>query len=308
MTGLTSSIGKGASLSLICLFLLGMMPVISSARAGESDALTFALSLSVWQVVFAFPLFLIEQQRNARTKTHSKTPARKARTAIVALITGSLFGLSTYLYILGIDKAGAVNAAIAIQAYPVIAILLEWIAFKRKKTPQELGLTVLLIGSLYYLATGGSLKISGLSYWLGVALLVPLLWSIAHIIIREELRNTAVTPIEITFARVLISTFLLALLLLVIRPEDFPEILTVILQPVTALMGLVYVLELIIWFYAVRHIDVSLASAITTPWPAVTMVLAIPFLGEEIEIYQITTLTVVILCIYGLILASLRKA
>ncbi len=73
-------------------------------------------------------------------------------------------------------------------------------------------------------------------------------------------------------------------------------------------MGLVYFLELIVWFYAVRHIDVSLASSITTPWPALTMMLAVPFLGDAIETYQIVTLLIVVACIYGLTLAGIRKA
>ena len=72
-------------------------------------------------------------------------------------------------------------------------------------------------------------------------------------------------------------------------------------------MGLVYFLELIVWFYAVQHIDVSLASSITTPWPALTMVLAVIFLGNSVEIYQVVALVIVVACIYGLTLAGLRK-
>jgi drug/metabolite transporter (DMT)-like permease len=81
-----------------------------------------------------------------------------------------------------------------------------------------------------------------------------------------------------------------------------------IFQTISAIMGLVYFLELIVWFYAVRHIDVSLASSITTPWPALTMILAFAFLGDVIEYFQIAALLVVVACIYGLTLAGLRKA
>ena len=72
-------------------------------------------------------------------------------------------------------------------------------------------------------------------------------------------------------------------------------------------MGLVYYIELIVWFYAVRHIDVSLASSITTPWPALTMVLAAIFLGDPIQNYQLSALAIIGVCIYGLTLTSLRK-
>ena len=73
-------------------------------------------------------------------------------------------------------------------------------------------------------------------------------------------------------------------------------------------MGLVYYLELIVWFHAVRHIDVSLASSITTPWPVVTMALAVLFLGDRIETYQIIAFVIVCASIYGLLIAGLRKA
>lgn len=126
-------------------------------------------------------------------------------------------------------------------------------------------------------------------------------------IIKEELANTPITPAQVTFFRVAISSLFLAAVLPVALPSGLLTGLGALLQPMSAIMGLVYFLELIVWFYAVRHIDVSLASSITTPWPALTMVLAVPFLGDRVETFQIVALTVVVACIYGLTLAGLRK-
>lgn len=56
-----------------------------------------------------------------------------------------------------------------------------------------------------------------------------------------------------------------------------------------------------------RHIDVSLASSITVPWPALTMVLAVIFLGDRIETYQLGAFIITAIVIYGLIAAGLRK-
>ena len=52
----------------------------------------------------------------------------------------------------------------------------------------------------------------------------------------------------------------------------------------------------------------SLASSITTPRPALTVGLAVALLGDQIEIRQIVALAAMVACIYGLPLASLRKA
>ena len=72
-------------------------------------------------------------------------------------------------------------------------------------------------------------------------------------------------------------------------------------------MGFVYYLELIIWFYAVKHVDVSVASSIITPWPAVTVVLAIIFLHESIKSYQVVTLVIVFISVYGILLSGKKK-
>ena len=303
------SVGKGIALSLVSLTLLGIMPIISNLRPPEIGALSFAFALSVWQVVFAAPVFGWELRRGTKGIFGvDLSRQERRRMVLVALFTGALFGLSTYLYVLGVEKAGAANAAIAIQAYPLFAILWESLFLKRRKSPVELALTGVLIGALYYLGTGGTFLMSGLSPWFLVSLGVPLLWSIAHVIIKEELSNTPITPAQVTFFRVAISTLFLALVLIVVVQSGMGSGINAIFQVMSALMGLVYFLELILWFYAVRHIDVSLASSITTPWPSLTMVLAVPFLGETIAPFQVAALAVVVACIYGLTLASLRKA
>ncbi|VAV91150.1 hypothetical protein MNBD_ALPHA08-364 [hydrothermal vent metagenome] len=303
------SVGKGIALSLVSLTLLGVMPIISNLRPADIGALSFAFALSVWQVVFAAPVFGLELRNGTKAIFGINLSKReRRRMTLVALFTGALFGLSTYLYVLGVEKAGAVNAAIAIQAYPLFAILWESLFLKRRKTVFELALTAMLIGSLYYLGTGGTFRISGLSTWFLVSLGVPLLWSIAHVIIKEELSNTPITPAQVTFFRVVISTLFLLVILAVAVPSGISLGFAAIFQTMSAVMGLVYFLELIVWFYAVRHIDVSLASSITTPWPALTMMLAVPFLGDAIETYQIVTLLIVVACIYGLTLAGIRKA
>ncbi|GEO81926.1 hypothetical protein ROR02_20570 [Pararhodospirillum oryzae] len=301
------STGKGIALSLVCLVMLGIMPILSNLRGADVGALGFAFALSAWQVVFAAPLFVWERDRGRRAGLGFDLPRReRGRMILVALFTGTLFGLATYLYVLGIEKAGATNAAIAIQAYPLFAILWETLFLRRRKRAVELALTTVLIGSLYFLGTGGTFRMSGLSSWFLVSLGVPFLWSVAHVIIKEELRNTPITPVQITFFRVAISALFLLIILLVMMPSGLAAGFDAFVQPMSAIMGLIYFLELIVWFHAVRHVDVSLASSMTAPWPALTMVLAVPFLGDAIAVHQVVALLIVIACVYGLTRASLR--
>lgn len=300
---------RGAALALVCLILLAIMPVIANSRPAGFDALSFAFALSIWQLVFSVPLFgseLLRGKPGVFGMRHSKPALRRMIT--VALVTGAMFGLSTYLYILGVERAGATNAAIAIQAYPLFAILWETAFLGRRKTMPEMLLTGVMLAALYYLGTGGSWVLADVSVWFFVALGVPFLWSIAHVLIKEELSRTPVTPAQVTFFRVAISTGFLAVLLMIVKPAGFgADLYAILANPFTIAMGLVYYLELVVWFHAVRHIDVSLASSITTPWPAVTLVLAYFFLGDAIVPYQIAALCVVVACIYGLTYAAVLR-
>ena len=304
----------GTGFALACLVLLGVMPIISNSRPAASSALTFAVFLSLWQLLFSLPLLLAGL--TAKTPRHRGIFAAhlgwdvKRRTIAVILGTGMIFGLSTFTYVFAVEKAGAVSAAIAMQSYPLFAILLETLFLKRRKSALELLFTLTLMISLTYLATGGTWSVKGLSGWLLLALSIPFMWSVAHIIVREVMGRTPITPAQITFFRVLISAlFLGAVLLIAEGPGAFAAALQDRhFQSAALVMGLVYYLELIFWFYAIRSIDVSLASSITIPWPALTMVLAVIFLGEPVATYQIVTFVLVAASIYGLMFAAARKA
>lgn len=310
---LNSATARGAALASVCLVILGTMPVVSNSRPDGFPALEFAFFLSVWQAFFAFPLFARQSLKDRKARASASviahpTGSSRLRVTVFALLTGTIFGLSTWFYVLSVREAGAANASIAIQAYPVFAILLEAILFGKRKSGLELLLTGIMVVTLYWLGTGGTWAMEGLSVWFLLALSVPLLWSIAHVIIREELARTQLTPEKVTFLRVLVSALFLGGVLLVSGPEEgFSRLLTPEFQVFAMLMGLVYWLELMFWFHSVRFIEVSLASAITTPWPALTMVLAALFLGENISPIQIPAFLLVVACVYGLTLAGLKR-
>lgn len=299
----------GLALALACLFILGVMPVISNGRPAGFGALSFAFWLSAWEVAFAAPLLIAEARSANKGLFGAGLDAGLRRRAVVAgLFTGLIFALSTYLYVLSVEKAGAVSAAIAIQAYPLFAIMWESLFLGRRKSGLELALTGGLIAALVYLGTAGTGRIEVVSRWFLLALAVPFLWSIAHVLIREELGRTPITPAQITFFRVAISAAALGAVLAFADPAALIEPLRrVDFQLFALAMGLVYYLELLAWFNAVRFIDVSLASSITTPWPALTMAVSSLFLGEAVHAYQLIAFAVVAACIWGLIRASLKK-
>jgi drug/metabolite transporter (DMT)-like permease len=300
----------GVLLAFTSLFLLGMLPVISNGRPAGLNALNFAFYLSFWQLVCSLPLLFNEYRKNTHGVFTKQLPVSlRNRTILIILSTGLIFGLSTYVYVFSVEKAGTVSAIIAIQAYPLFAIMWESIFFHKKKTKAELLFTFLLVAGLYYLGTQGSWKIEGLSVWFLLALAVPFLWSIAHVIIKNTLDTTPITPLQVTFFRVFISAiFLLIASISVNGLDTVINGMNVINFQISAFsMGFIYYLELISWFYAVKHIDVSLASSITTPTPLITMLLAVLFLQETIQSFQVTSLLLVIISLYGILYQAKKK-
>ena len=298
---------RGILLSFICLTILGTMPILSNGRAPGMDALSFAFFLSVWQLLFALPLFVWELIYTAGGLfSPALEPSRRTRTFAILGVTGTMFGISTFVYVLAMEKAGAASAAIALQAYPVFAIAWEWLFLGRRKRRWELLFTATLIGSLFYLGTEGTWRVDGISLWIVLALAVPFLWSVAHVVLKEVLVSTPITPAQVCFFRVLVSTLLLGGVLVAVAGPDaiLDDLTNPLFQLSSAAMGFAYYMELIAWFFAVRHIDVSLASSITIPWPALTMVLAILFLGDSIATYQVTAFAVVAISVYGLLIAG----
>ncbi len=299
----------GIILAFLCLVILGAMPVLSNARPAGHDGLTFAIWLTFWQLLAALPLLLLEWMASRRGKTQSMARhPHRMRTGLIALATGAMFGLSTYMYVVAAEKAGAVSMIIALQAYPLFAILWEALFLGKRKSRAELGCTALILVALVYLTTGGTMRISGISWWSAYALGIPLLWSVAHVLLRQILVTMPVTPNQVTVSRLAISgAFLLFLQLVIGESGALAAALgDMAFQKAAFVMGVAYYLELILWFYAMRHIDVSLGSSLTVPAPAVTMLISVTILGESVQTYQVVTMCVIALGIYGLLLAGKR--
>ncbi|MFX1467284.1 MAG: DMT family transporter [Promethearchaeota archaeon] len=300
----------GILLSFISLFLLGILPIISNSRPLTLNALNFAFYLSLWELICSLPLFFFElTQSNSGIFQKSINTKIRKRTFLIMGITGGTFSISTFFYVFAFEKAGTISAAIAIQTYPLFSIFMEFILFKKKKRLSELFFTLLMIMGIYYLGTEGTWLIIGFSPWFALALIVPFLWSIAHVIIKHTLDTSPITPNQVTFFRVLISSAILFGISSLVSGTNsvFEGLINQEFQLFGFLMGIVYYLELINWFYAVKHVDVSVASTVTTPNPIITMVLALLILKESVQLFQIIAMIIVFVSLYGLLLSGKVK-
>ncbi len=298
----------GIAFAFACLGIIGILPILANARPANFDGLTFSVWLTAWQIIAAVPLFVRERAGGQRGLFEAAgTGSRRPWTIAAALATGIMFGLATYMYVVAAEKAGPVSISIASQATPLFAMLWEVLFLGRRKTLAELAFTALMIVALVYLTTNGTFRIDDISWWFVYALGVPLLWSVAHILLKSQvLDRTTLTTNQVVLSRLLMSgAFLLALALAIGEPRALVAGLTDPgLQRAAAIMGIAYYVELIFWFHAIRHIDVSLAASIEVPTPAVTMLVAVVFTGAAIELHQIFAMVAIAIAMYGLLFAG----
>ena len=207
----------GILLSFISLFLLGILPIISNSRPSALDALSFAFYLSLWELICSLPFFFLELRKKDSGIFQSTLDLKiKKKTLMVIGFTSIIFSASTFLYVLAFETAGTVSAAIAIQTYPLFSILMEFLLFKKMKKVTEFLFTVIMLIGIYYLGTEGTWLINGFSPWFALALIVPFLWSIAHVIIKNTLDTSPITPNQVTFLRVLVSSIILFFINLIV--------------------------------------------------------------------------------------------
>jgi drug/metabolite transporter (DMT)-like permease len=291
-----------------CLGILGVLPILANARPAGFDGLTFTIWLTVWQILSALPLYLRERAQGQRGLFEAAGGGKsRSWTISVAVSTGVMFGLATYMYVVAAEKAGPVSMAIVLQAYPLMTMLAEAIFLKKRKTPAELGFTALMIVALVYLTTNGTFSIADISWWSVFALGIPALWTIAHLLLKTQvLDRTTMTLNQVTLSRLLVSGAFLAVLCLAVgSPSAVLAGLTDPgLQRAAFIMGLAYYVELIFWFQAIRNIDVSVASAIEVPSPAVTMLVAVLFAGVGVTPPQVLAMVAVVAGMYGLLFAG----
>ena len=206
-----------------CLGILGALPVLANARPANFDGLTFTVWLTVWQILSALPLYLRERAQGQRGLFEAAGEGRsRSWTIAVAVSTGVMFGLATYMYVVAADKAGPVSMAIVVQAYPFMTMLAEAVFLKKRKTPAELAFTALMVAALVYLTTNGTFLLTDISWWSVFALGIPVLWTVAHLLLKTQVLNrTSMTLNQVTLSRLLVSgVFLGVLVLLVGEPRQ----------------------------------------------------------------------------------------
>jgi len=251
----------GTALALIGMFIYGLEPVV--IKSNPSNPISFAAFSALVAAILLWTSLL--WRGDWREVLTCGDGLKKA--SLVGLFGTALAYLA---YSFGAQMSTAINAALITRSEVLFSFLLSWVFLGERITRRLVGYSLFVLTGLVLVITQGR----ALELHLGdfLLLLVPLFWQLGHVIAKRlPYGPTTIAALRNTFG------FLFLLPLAAATGVEFSS--WVIVE------GLIIALGQLIWYRAIKLINLSKATAIITPAPAVAIGIGV-LLGESFTPYH----------------------
>lgn len=251
----------GTLLAMIGMLIYGLEPVV--IKSNPSNPVSFATfsaltaSLILWGS-------LLWSGRWREIKDNRKG----LKGAFFIGFFGTALAYLAYSY--GVRLSTAINASLITRSEVLFSFFLSWVFLGERITRKLVAYSaVILAGLVLVITQGGSMELHFGDFLL---LLVPLFWQLGHVISKK----LSYSPITIAALR---NTFGFLILL------PFAVATGLELSKFILAEGLVIALGQIVWYRTIKLINLSKATTIITPAPAVAIGIGV-FLGERFTPYH----------------------
>ncbi|KUH33892.1 permease [Thermococcus celericrescens] len=252
----------GTALALLGMVIYGLEPVV--IKSNPTSPISFAAlsallaSLILWTAV---------GWSGGLDEIHENPAGIKP-----AFLVGFFGTALAYLaYSFGARMSTAINAALITRSEVLWSFLLAWLLLGERITKRLVVYSlVILVGLVFIMVPGHSVELR-----LGdlLLLLVPLFWQLGHVIAKRlPYSPQTIAALRNTFG------FLLLLPLAAASGLEFSGF--VIAE------GLVIAAGQLVWYGSIKRINLSKATAIITPAPAVAIGVSV-LLGETLTLYHV---------------------
>jgi drug/metabolite transporter (DMT)-like permease len=254
---------EGTLLAFLVLLALGLEPAV--IKANPSNPIGF-ITLSI---LFAALILWMVLLTTGKFREIRKRPGELKKAFLTGLFATAI---SYSLYSLGTSMSTAVNSAIITRLEVFYSLAIGWLFLREKVSGRALTASLLLFGGVFLVLTGGK--------WITprkgdlLLLLTPLFWQLGHTVAKF----TDYSPLTIATLRNTFG-FLLLLPLALLGGIQFTGL--------ALAEGIVIAATQALWYASISRINLSKATAILTPAPVVTIVVAIAFLGEKVGVYHL---------------------
>ena len=307
---------RGLIFALIVLIGNGIHPIINNLRPEEFSSTIFVLQMSIWEFLCAFIVLIIQKIKKKKnlksvvTKSVSGQICYSKKHLFFRMLTiGLIFSIATYGYVEGLKLAGSISGSIALKISPIYAIIIGFIFLGEKINFKQIFITIFMLFGIYYLGTNGTFQMDQFSIGFAILLVVPLLWIIAHALTKQLLENKIFVPNQVIFIRTGIIS--LSFLIINLIGSGWNELLLSFINPsfllFSFLMGFTYFFMHFSWYSSITSIDLSYASALVTPSPAITTFFVFLLKMEEFHYYQLIGMIWAFVGLYALILINKKS-
>lgn len=302
------SIKKGIIYATICIFTIGLQPVISNARPSIIDPYLFGAITALFEAVLLLPIFLIE--RGNLIRNFSVNPLvnkrnlslvhgwKKKQNFRIIIIIGLTFSAVPIMLYIGYELAGAINSSLTMKSEIIFALLFGYLILKEKINKMQILFCVLLFLGLIIAITGGSFNL--LQFNLGVIILLisVALFTFVHSLTKVSFKKDGLFPSQVVFIRNLLS----GIILFIIYISFFPlSNLLLIYNPLNLaffiIMSIDYGLSLYLWYKALTYIEIGQATIILSLTPIVSSIFSFLVLGEVFTPFHLIGTIIIIFSI-----------
>lgn len=303
---------KGIIFASICIFTIGLQPVISNARPSKIDPYLFGAITALIEAIFFFPIFLIERGKLKRELSnnpilHKKNSSlihgwKKKSNVRMIIIIGITFSAVPILLYIGYELAGSIISSLTMKSEIIFALIFGFLFLKEKISKVQILFCFLLFLGLVIAITGGSLNL--LEFNLGVLILLfsTLLFTFVHTLTKISFERNELFPSQVVFLRNLISGVLLTILYFLIFPL---ENLAIIIDPYNfiffLLMAIDYGASLYLWYKALTYIQIGKSTIIISLTPIVSAFFSFIILGEIFTFFHLIGTIIIIFSIFMII-------
>ena len=252
----------GTLLAAAGALLYGLEPVV--IKANPSNPISFAAFSALCASIILW-LFLTasSQWREIRER-----PSHLKKAFLMGLF-GTALAYISYSY--GARLSTAINASLITRSEVLFSFLLSWIFLGERITKRLISYALIILSGLVLVITQGKLIEPHVGDVL--LLLVPLFWQSGHVIAKRlPYSPYTIATLRNTFG------FLILLPLAILTGPEFPKL--------AIAEGIIIALGQVIWYKSIKLINLSKATAIITPAPAVAIAIGIA-LGESFTPYHL---------------------
>ncbi|MDK2854005.1 MAG: hypothetical protein PWQ92_899 [Thermococcaceae archaeon] len=253
---------EGTLLAFLGMFLYGIEPVV--IKANPTNPLSFAAFSALIASLILWPIVLL----TSRWKEVKENPQYIPRAFLVGVF-GTALAYIAYSY--GARLSTAINASLITRAEVLFSFVLAYVFLREKIAKGQIFWSLSILVGLFLVITQGKAIVPRKGDLL--LLLVPLFWQSGHVIAKKLPYN----PFLIAAFR---NTFGGILLLLLAFPSGLE------FSKLAVAEGIILSFGQVIWYLAIKRINLSKATAIITPAPAVAIGVA-TLLGEEFTVYHL---------------------